>query len=96
MKKLATTVLSVVVLSVLAASPAFAQSKKADTAPATAAAITQEKAQQLALQRYPGAHVLSTKMDSAKGKWVVTYTRTGGNLTEKLAVDAQTGKVTRM
>lgn len=93
MKKLAATIL---VGSFLASSSVLAQVKKGNAAPATA--ITQEKAQALAMQKYPGAHVLSTKMDTMKGNsvWVVTFTRTGGNLSEKVAVDAQTGKVSKM
>ncbi len=92
MKKLATTILAV---SVLASSPLLAQMKKGD---APSAAITQDKAQALAVQKYPGAKVINCKMDTVKGTsvWVVTFNRTGANLSEKVSVDAQTGKVTKM
>ena len=96
MKKFVYVVLSIVVVSVLASSSALAQAKKAEVNP-TATKITSDAAQQLVMQKYPSAHVISCNLDTVNGNsvWTVRFTRTGGNLAEKVTVDAQTGKVTR-
>ena len=96
MKKFAYIILSIVVVSVLASSPALAQGKKAE-ANQTATKITRDAAQQLVAQKYLGAEVISCNLDTVKGNsvWTVKFTRTGANLAETVTVDAQTGKITR-
>ena len=97
MKKFAYIILSIVVVSVLASSSALAQSKKAETNP-TATKITQKDAQQAVTAKYPGANVISCELGTVNGNsvWIVRFTRTGGNIAEKVMVDAQTGKVTKL
>ena len=95
MKKFAYIILSIVVVSVLASSPALAQGKKAE-ATQTAPKITRDAAQQLVMKKYLNAKVISCNLDTGKGVWTVKFTRTGANLAETVTVDAQTGKVTRL
>jgi uncharacterized membrane protein YkoI len=95
MKKFAYIILSIVVVSVLASSSALAQAKKAEAN--QTAKITQKDAQEAVMAKYPSAHVISCNLDTVNGNsvWTVRFTRTGGNIAEKVMVDAQTGKVTR-
>jgi uncharacterized membrane protein YkoI len=95
MKKFVYIILSIVVVSVVASSSALAQAKKAE-ANSTATKITQKDAQDAVMAKYPAAHVITCELDAAKGSWTVRFTRTGANIAEKVAVDAQTGKVTKL
>jgi len=94
MKKFPYIILSIVVVSALASSPALAQAKKAE-ANQTATTITRDAAQQLVIKKYMGAKIIGCTLDTGKGVWTVRFTRTGANLAEAATVDAQTGKVTR-
>lgn len=96
MKKFAYIILSIVVVSVLASSSTLAQAKKAEAPAATK--ITQKDAQQAVMAKYPAAHVISCELGTVNGNsvWTVRFTRTGGNIAEKVMVDAQTGKVTKL
>ena len=96
MKKFGYMILSIVVVSILVSSSVLAQSKKAEANPA-ATKITSDAAQQLVVQKYPSAHVVSCNLETVNGNsvWTVRFTRTGANLAQKAMVDAQTGKVTR-
>lgn len=100
MKKFAYIVLSIVVVSVLANSPALAEPKKAATANQAAAetTITKEAALKLVQQKYPGAEMISCEMGTVKDNsvWIVQFRRTGGHVAEKVAVNAQTGKISRL
>lgn len=100
MKKLAYIALSIVAVSVLAGSSALAEPKKAEATNEAAAEtkVTKEAAQKLVLQKYPGAQVINCESDTVKGNavWVVRFSRTGGNVKEKVMVDAQTGKISRL
>ena len=95
MKKFVYIILSIVVVSVLASSSALAQAKKAEAN--QTAKITQKDAQEAVMRKYPAAHVISCKLDTVQGNsvWTVRFTRTGGNIAEKVMVDAQTGKMTK-
>ncbi len=100
MRKFAYIVLSIVVVSVLANSRAQAEPKKAatDSQAAAATTITKEAAQKLVQQKYPGAQLISCEMGTVKDNsvWIVQFRRTGGNVAEKVMVDPQTGKISRL
>jgi uncharacterized membrane protein YkoI len=97
MKKFAYIILSIVVVSVLASSSALAQAKKAEATQTAETKITRDAAEQLVMKKYLGAKVISCNLETVKGNsvWTVKFTRTGGNLSETVMVDAQTGTVTR-
>ncbi len=104
MKTIAYLILSIVVGMVVTSSPAQAEEKKAEgkkadsSQAAPAAAITKDRAEHLVMQKYPGAKVINTEMGTVKDAsgWIVRFTRTGGNVADKVMVDAQTGKLTRL
>src|SRR4051812_10375135 len=110
MKQIPYLILSIVVGMVLAGSPAFAADKKADlkktekadkaaTSQAADAKITKEAAQKLVMQKYPVAQMTGTpEMGTVKvaSVWIVMLRLTSNNVVEKVAVDAQSGKISRM
>lgn len=71
--------------------------KDAVTPASKATAMTKDKAQELVRQKYPGSKILMSEQSTVKEKqvWVVTFQRTGSNLSEKVMVD-EAGKVSRM
>lgn len=99
MKKFAYVILSITLASVLAGSSAVAETKKAGTnQSAQGKHITKNEAQHLVLQKYPAANIKTCEEKTVNGTsiWVVSFTMTGGNAPQRVQVDAQTGKVTRM
>ena len=103
MKQFAYIILSIVVVSVVASSPALAAGEKKAEATKTAAAAADTKidkagAEKLVMQKYPGATVIGCEMGTVKDNsvWVVRFKRTGNNVAEKVSVDPQTGKISRM
>ena len=98
MKKFAYIILSIVVVSVLASSSALAQAKKTEANQTAQTKITKKGAEQAVLKKYPGAQLISCELDTVKGNsvWTVNFKRTGNNIAEKVMVDAQTGKVSRL
>ena len=67
MKKFAYIILSIVVVSVLASSPALAEPKKAEASQTAETKITRDAAQQLVMKKYLGAKVISCNFRVAKG-----------------------------
>ena len=104
MNKFTHIILSLVAVAVVgfATSSAFAaEPKKAEAKASPAAAetkITKEQAQNLVLKKYIGAQITTCELGTDKGNsvWIVTFTQTGGHAAQKVQVDAQNGKVTRL
>lgn len=98
MKKFANLTLSIAVALVLAGSSALAQPKKADANQAAHGKITKNEAQHLVLTKYPAANIKNCELKTVNGAsvWIVSFTMTGGNVPQRVQVDEQTGKLTRM
>jgi len=71
--------------------------KEATTTSAASSTTDEQKARNLVMAKYPGAKVIMATQETVKGNqvWVITFQRTGSNLSEKVMVDAA-GKVSRM
>lgn len=97
MKKFAYLVLTATALSLLAISAAPAASEKAAANQAAQPKITKADAQRIVMEKNPGANVVSTTEATIAGHkvWALSVTTTGGNVSKKLYVDQETGKITR-
>ena len=103
MNKLLQITALAVAVSALAISSAPAQGKKADAkkgnekqaAQAGQPKISKADAERLALQRNPGASVVNSTEATVNGKkvWALSIVTTGGNVTRKVYVDEDTGKL---
>lgn len=96
MKKFAYVVLTATALSFLAISSAPAASQKAAATQAAQPKITKADAQRIVMQKNPGANVVSTTETTVAGHkvWALSVITTGGNVSKKIYVDQETGKIT--
>lgn len=96
MKKFAYLVLTATALSLLAISSAPAESQKAAANQAAQPKITKADAQRIVMPRNPGAKVVSTTEATMAGRkvWALSVITTGGNVSKKIYVDQETGKIT--
>ena len=94
MKKIAYVVVSAAALSLLAISSASAAGQKAE---ATQAKISKADAEKIVVTKNPGAKVVSTTEATVAGHkvWALSVITTGGNVSKKLYVDQETGKISR-
>jgi uncharacterized membrane protein YkoI len=95
MNKLLQLITLAVAVSSLAISSAPAQTKKAEANQSAQAKISKADAERLALQRNPGATVVNTTEATVNGHqvWALSVVTTGGNVTRKVYVDQETGKL---
>jgi hypothetical protein len=84
-----------VAVSSLAISSAPAQGKKAQADQSGQPKISKADAERLALQRNPGATIVNTTEATVSGHkvWALSVITTGGNVTRKVFVDQETGKL---
>lgn len=92
MKKNAYVVLTAVTLSLLAISSAPAAGQKAEAAQGKISKVDAEK---IVMTKNPGAKVVSSTEATVAGHkvWALSVITTGGNVTKKIYVDEETGKL---